>query len=217
MSLKTFTLSLLIGAAIAVPVASPVEVQADIIVERAPAATSASGTTSSTVSCPGSNSTTFTSNGASFVIECGFDRSGDINMVYATNFATCIDACAAYSGCVDVSYVSNGGGACYMKSSINTPSYGNSAIWGARKASGSAASSSTPSSTTTTPAKTSTTAASTTKTSTTTPASTVTGTPTSGKRGIAYNTASYASVFTSYPEGMPSSISSSHSLANTLQ
>jgi len=135
MQFLTTTLSLLIGAALAAPVASPAEpaAVANAVFERAPAATSASGTSSSTVSCPGSNSTTFNSNGLTFQIECGLDRSGNLNMVYATNFASCIDACAAYSGCVDVSYVSNGGGACYMKSTVSNSVSSVMQVSGARR------------------------------------------------------------------------------------
>ena len=205
----TTTLAILIGAALAAPVASPAEpaAVANAVFERAPAATSASGTSSSTVSCPGSNSTTFNSNGLTFQIECGLDRSGNLNMVYATNFASCIDACAAYTGCVDVSYVSNGGGACYMKSTISSSvSYGNAGIWGAKQVSGVAATSTTAVKTTSTLAtstlSTSTLKKSSSTTSTTAPATTSSpaGTATSGKRGIAYNTASYAALFSNAPE-----------------
>lgn len=137
---------------------SPVEEEEDpatnVFEERA-ASTSAAGTTSSTVSCPSSNSTTVTASGQSFVIECGFDRAGNINMIYTANFMTCIDACVAYSGCVDVSYVSNGGGACYMKGSLQSPSY-NSGIWGARLVSASSSTAkSSPSSTKTSTSSTS--------------------------------------------------------------
>lgn len=200
MSIKTFALSLLLGVTLAAPLASPVDAPiVNAIVERAPAATSQAGTTSSQVSCPSSNGATFTAaNGESFIIECGSDRPGNINMIYTANFATCIDACAVYTGCVDVSYVSNNAGACYMKSSAGTPNTGNSAVWGARQVSAAAATSTTAAKTSTT-----TTAASTMKTSTTPAASTTTASPTiagTGKRGLPYNTVSLTSYFTNAPQ-----------------
>ncbi|KAL1302318.1 hypothetical protein AAFC00_002731 [Neodothiora populina] len=85
------------------------------------------------LTCPGSNSTSYTSNGKTFTIECGFDRPGNIGMVYTTTFSDCVDQCAAKASCVDVSYLANSGGACYMKSSILAPNY-NANIYGAKLA-----------------------------------------------------------------------------------
>jgi len=203
MSIKTFALSLLLGVTLAAPLASPVDAPiANAIVERAPAQTSQSGTTNSQVSCPSSDGATFTAaNGDSFIIECGSDRPGNINMVYTANFATCIDACAAYNGCVDVSYVSNNAGACYMKSLALSANLGNSDVWGARQVSGAAATSTI--ATSTTAAKTSTMATSTLKTSVVPATSTTTASPTvagTGKRGLPYNTVSLTSYFTSSPQ-----------------
>lgn len=212
--LKAFTLASLLGTTIAAPYATTVDNSIpNIILERSPAATSAAGSTSSTLSCPSSDGATFTSSGYSFIVECGLDRPGNINMVYTANFATCIDACAAYSGCVDVSYVSDGGGACYMKNSILAGA-SSSGIWGARQVSASGTTSttvktsttkttsSTTTSKTTTSSKTTTTSSKTTTTSsktTTTAAATTTASAT-GKRGLAYNTGAYGALFTPYPE-----------------
>lgn len=180
------------------------------------------GGLAATVSCPNSNSTTYTSsNGISFVIECGLDRPGDINMVYTNTFSACIDACAKYTGCVDVSYVSNGGGACYMKNSVASPGY-SPGIWGARQVSipvptvsntrntktkthtkthtkTSVKSSAAPAPTTS--KKTIVAPVSTTKT-TLAPVPTTTQSPsqTTGKRGIAYGTGAYGAYFTSSPQ-----------------
>jgi len=205
MSIKTFALSLLLGVTLAAPLASPVDAPiVNAIVERAPAQTSQSGTTDSQVSCPSSDGATFTAaNGDSFIIECGSDRPGNINMVYTANFATCIDACAAYNGCVDVSYVSNNAGACYMKSLALPAIIGNSAVWGARQVSGAAATSTIPATTSTTAAKTSMMTTSTLMTSTVPATSTTTASPTvagTGKRGLPYNTVSLTSYFTNAPE-----------------
>jgi len=202
MSIKTFALSLFLGIALAHPLASPVDAPlVNAIIERAPAAaTSQIGTTSSQVSCPSSNDATFTaSNGETFAVECGSDRPGNINMIYAANFATCINACAAYPGCVVVSYVSNNAGACYMKSSAGTANTGNSAVWGARQVSAAAAATSTTVvQTSTAPAAaTSTLKTSTTPATSTTASATVAGT---GKRGLAYNSAGLTALFTSSPQ-----------------
>ena len=104
-----------------------------------PALEERSTTTSPT--CPGSNSSTYTSNGKVWQIECGFDRPGNIGMTYQSSFQSCIDKCAQTANCVDVSFVS-GGGACYQKSSIGTPNM-NSGVYGARLVSSATSGSST--------------------------------------------------------------------------
>ena len=67
------------------------------------------------VTCPGSNSTQYiSSNGATFVIECGLDHAGgDLSSSSASSFQACIDICANNTQCVDVSY---SGTVCYLKS-----------------------------------------------------------------------------------------------------
>lgn len=131
-----------------------------------------------TLTCPGSNSTTYVSNGETFIVECGLDRPGNMGMVYTTTFSACIDKCATTTSCVDVSYLPNGGGACYMKSSIIAPNP-NSNVYGARFVSSSSSStSSKSSSSSTTSTKGSTTLTTSTKTSTTS-TSTSTTKPTS--------------------------------------
>jgi len=109
------------------------------LAEVYPALEARSTTTSPT--CPGSNSSTYTSNGKVWQIECGFDRPGNIGMTYQSSFQACIDTCAQTANCVDVSYVS-GGGACYQKASIGTPNM-NSGVYGARLVSSATGSSST--------------------------------------------------------------------------
>ncbi|KXT06039.1 hypothetical protein AC578_1337 [Pseudocercospora eumusae] len=84
--------------------------------------TSTSNTISSTTSssptainCPAANSTTYISNGLSFLIECDIDhQSGDMKVISVSNLKQCIDECAKTPGCVDVSYTS----VCYLKSTL---------------------------------------------------------------------------------------------------
>lgn len=64
------------------------------------------------LSCPSSNQTTYTVGSSNFIIECGMDRPGDMGMVYTKTLELCISNCASTAGCVDVSWVSNGGGPC---------------------------------------------------------------------------------------------------------
>lgn len=83
---------------------------------------------STVLSCPGSNNSTYVSNDLSFLIECGIDHAGgDLKAVDANSLQQCIDACATQNGCVDVSFL---GAACYMKSSVGAPVY--NAVNGAR-------------------------------------------------------------------------------------
>lgn len=72
------------------------------------------------VVCPGSNSTQYvSSNGATFLVECGIDHAGgDLSSASASTFEACIDLCAANSQCVDVSY---SGTACYLKNVYKPP------------------------------------------------------------------------------------------------
>lgn len=92
--------------------------------------TTSSGATASAtnIACPGSNSTTYISGGLSFIIECGIDHTGgDFKSTSTSNLQQCIDACAAESECVVVSFQGSG---CYMKSSVQAPVY--NAVNGAR-------------------------------------------------------------------------------------
>ncbi|KAF2239089.1 WSC-domain-containing protein [Viridothelium virens] len=98
--------------------------------------TSTSATsTASAVSCPASNSTTYTApNGDQFVIECGIDHvGGDLGVNTTNTFQDCINACSTISGCVDVSL---SGVACYLKSTLTSGS-ANANIYGARLVTGS--------------------------------------------------------------------------------
>ncbi|KIV85057.1 hypothetical protein PV11_00793 [Exophiala sideris] len=95
------------------------------LVNAAPAP-SASATA---LSCTNSASNGQTYDG--FVVQCGIDYiGGDIGMAWTSTFESCIDTCAATSGCIDVSYV---GGACYMKNAIGN-GYNTNSVWGAKKA-----------------------------------------------------------------------------------
>jgi hypothetical protein len=70
-------------------------------------AVAASVPSSSSLSCPTANGTSYTSGATSFTVECGFDRfDSDMSMVYAYSLNECMDACANSPTCVDVSYVS---------------------------------------------------------------------------------------------------------------
>nr|POE77657.1 wsc domain-containing protein [Quercus suber] len=83
--------------------------------------TTSASATASVVSCPGSNSTTYVSNGLSFLIECGIDHiGGDMSSLTVGSLSQCIDTCANTPGCVDVSL---SGTACYLKSSVGGPRY----------------------------------------------------------------------------------------------
>ncbi|KAI7023644.1 hypothetical protein KC355_g1649 [Hortaea werneckii] len=101
---------------------------------------------STRLSCPASNGTYYTaSSGMVFVIDCDTDYpGGDMDSVKATSleecietdhpggnldmvemtgagntwFAQCIETCATYPGCLDVSL---SGAACYLKSTLNPP------------------------------------------------------------------------------------------------
>ncbi|KAL1297904.1 hypothetical protein AAFC00_006419 [Neodothiora populina] len=92
--------------------------------------TSSAAATATAVQCPTSDSTTFTaSNGAQFLIECGIDHSGgDMSNVVVSDFASCINACATTTGCVDVSL---SGQVCYLKSTLGG-AVNSASIWGAK-------------------------------------------------------------------------------------
>ncbi|KAI7501394.1 hypothetical protein KC367_g2951 [Hortaea werneckii] len=88
----------------------------------APAVTTRPGTTPL---CPANNGFVYTAeNGQEFVIECFIDHpGGNLDMVEMTGagntwFAQCIETCATYPGCLDVSL---SGAACYLKSTLNPP------------------------------------------------------------------------------------------------
>ncbi|RMZ01282.1 hypothetical protein D0864_03495 [Hortaea werneckii] len=75
--------------------------------------------------CPANNGFIYTTeNGQEFVIECFIDHPGGnldvFEMTGAGNtwFAQCIETCANYPGCLDVSL---SGAACYLKSTLNAP------------------------------------------------------------------------------------------------
>ncbi|KAI7353574.1 hypothetical protein KC354_g11458 [Hortaea werneckii] len=88
----------------------------------APAVTTRPG---ATPLCPANNGFIYTTeNGQEFIIECFIDRpGGNLDMVEMTGagntwFAQCIETCATYPGCLDVSL---SGAACYLKSTLNPP------------------------------------------------------------------------------------------------
>lgn len=82
----------------------------------ASAAAPSSSSSSSEPSCPSGNGTSYTTNGATFTIECGIDHAGgDLSSKQVSCFSECITACATTSGCVDVSYM---GAECYLKKSL---------------------------------------------------------------------------------------------------
>ncbi|KAK5122838.1 hypothetical protein LTR85_003753 [Meristemomyces frigidus] len=94
----------------------------------ASSSTAAAAVNTATVSCPGSNSTTYTTNGLNFLIECGIDHSGgDLSSKSVSSFSACINACATTAGCVDVSL---SGSACYLKQSVGQNVY--NGVFGAR-------------------------------------------------------------------------------------
>ncbi|XPS97036.1 hypothetical protein M3J09_006279 [Ascochyta lentis] len=96
----------------------------------------ASATPAAVLSCPSSDSSTFTSNcGATYAIECYSDRYGkDIpgGTSYTNTLNECVADCDNTDGCVDVSYSPGSPGPCYKKSSIAEIRQ-NSNIYGARR------------------------------------------------------------------------------------
>ena len=125
-----------------------------------------------TVSCVNnlSNGQQYTaSSGAVFDIICGVDYyGGDLKMLDTATFTSCIEACAANTQCVDITYV---GTSYHLKNVLQSPVTGS--VWTAKLHAGNPISSST----TSTVSTTKTTASTTTPTSTTT--STTSQTPTS--------------------------------------
>ncbi|USW48743.1 Putative carbohydrate-binding WSC, PAN/Apple domain, alpha/Beta hydrolase [Septoria linicola] len=91
---------------------------------------SATASASATVlSCPASNSTTYTSNNRSYMIECGIDHAGgDMKAVNANSLNQCADACATTDGCLAASFL---GAACYLKSSVGASVF--NAVQGLRR------------------------------------------------------------------------------------
>jgi predicted heme/steroid binding protein len=68
------------------------------------------------------NGKTYTAtNGGKYKIECGIDYAGGdlLTVDSTTTFQTCMDACDATTGCIDVSWV---WGSCYLKNEVNTAS-----------------------------------------------------------------------------------------------
>ncbi|KAJ8111422.1 hypothetical protein OPT61_g5977 [Boeremia exigua] len=72
-------------------------------------------------------------NGGLYTVECGLDHyGGDFAFVDGTTFESCMDACDATTGCVDVSWVY---GACYLKNTVNSGMTA-SQVWTGRLVSG---------------------------------------------------------------------------------
>nr|POE72736.1 wsc domain-containing protein [Quercus suber] len=96
--------------------------------------------TSSAPSCPGSNSTIYTSaKGNQYLIECSIDhQGGDVASTSANSLAQCIDACDLQAGCVDVSLSGVG---CYMKSTLGA-AVAAANVYGAKLLTGTSSSSS---------------------------------------------------------------------------
>jgi hypothetical protein len=92
-------------------------------------------TASSTISCPGSDGTTYTAViGETFLLECFIDHYGnDLTMEYTDDYASCVETCSDTAKCIALSWVPPGPAPCYMKSAIGT-GIQNQEVWGARKA-----------------------------------------------------------------------------------
>ena len=73
----------------------------------------------SSVTCPGNDGQDVTVDGVVYTIRCNKDYPGnDLSTPSSkASFSDCINACNAYSGCVDVSFVT---GTCYLKSAVGT-------------------------------------------------------------------------------------------------
>ena len=82
---------------------------------------------------PEDNGKTYTAkNGGQYKVECGLDYAGgDLQRVDAeTTFQSCMDACDATTGCIDVSWV---WGSCYMKSELTATPAQLSHVWTGRR------------------------------------------------------------------------------------
>jgi len=91
-------------------------------------------TDASAPTCPGSNSTSYTSNGEAFIIECGIDRPGpSLAFNMTVTFSQCIDLCASETSCIDVTW-SPDTNDCYSMDILHDP-VADSSIWGARSSS----------------------------------------------------------------------------------
>lgn len=104
----------------------------------APIATvsTATNTTATSLSCTNnaSNGTVYkATNGGSYTVRCQTDRyGGDIGFRTTTSLATCVDACDATSGCVDVSFV-GGTPNCWLKGAPLAVAYANPNVTSAEK------------------------------------------------------------------------------------
>lgn len=114
--------------------------------------TSSGATSSATISCPGSDGTTFRSSwGAQYVVACATDyNGGDLSSIQAASMDACLNTCSSTSSCIGASYAN---GFCYMKSTIG-PGQSNGNVISAKllnsgSSTTSSGSSSAPSSTTT--------------------------------------------------------------------
>lgn len=69
--------------------------------------------------CPGASPYSYTSAGKTFEVDCATDYfGGDFTSLNTDTMTECIDACAANSECVALSYRGTG---CYLKSTATTP------------------------------------------------------------------------------------------------
>jgi len=91
------------------------------------------GTSSSSLTCPQADGTTYTSSSQTFRINCFNDSIyGDINYetpIIATSLESCIESCVSVRGCIDVSYIPTKS-ECWLKSSVNSGTH-NGLVWGA--------------------------------------------------------------------------------------
>lgn len=93
---------------------------------------SATTTTESALSCPGSDGTTITVGADSFNIQCGVDYyGGDLTLTSESSFENCIATCENTAGCIVVSFT---GSTCYMKNK-NYGAQANANVWAATKVS----------------------------------------------------------------------------------
>ncbi|KAF2808650.1 uncharacterized protein BDZ99DRAFT_60261 [Mytilinidion resinicola] len=89
------------------------------------------------VACPAADGSTYTArDGAVYKIECSADRYGsDLDIAWVSDLPSCLEACEATAGCVDVSYRFGTPGPCYMKYSYTQDVRTDSGIWGAYRVS----------------------------------------------------------------------------------
>lgn len=154
------------------------------------------GQSTSYLSCPQDDGTTYTSAGRQFAIQCFNDSMySDINSqgpITTTIMEDCITDCVNTAGCIDISFIPSKN-ECYLKYAINSGTY-NDLVWGARLLDIDGVSTGTPVTLTTSTSTTSATSTTSTTSATSTSSTTLTSSiPTSSTIATTTTSASFCS------------------------